>query len=145
MEPGGKVQAKAWAYLGETTNNVAEYRALVMGLERAAASGVEEIEVRMDSELVVRQLTGTYKVRHPGLKPLYNQALALLQRFKKVNIIHVGRELNRLADSLANRAIDTRRGGACGGWEPQGGSRPGGRRGGCTPEESPGTTGQGAG
>jgi ribonuclease HI len=97
-------------YLGETTNNVAEYRALLLALERARDLGGREIEIRSDSELVVRQMTGLYRVRNPALLPLYERANALARSFASVAYIHVRRDRNRAADRLANAAIDAHRG-----------------------------------
>lgn len=91
--------------IGETTNNEAEYRALLRGLALAAKHG-DEIEVRTDSELMARQLKGTYRVRAANLKPLYDQAQHALARFKRANIVIVPRELNRRADALANQALE---------------------------------------
>jgi ribonuclease HI len=104
-------------YLGETTNNVAEYCALLVGLERAGTLGANVVEIRSDSELMIRQMTGKYRVRDPRLQTLHRQARALERSFKQVDYLHVRREKNREADRLANRAIDVERG-----WEgaPQG-------------------------
>ncbi len=93
-------------YLDNGTNNEAEYRALVRGLEAAADLGVKRIEIFSDSELVVRQLSGKYKVRNPRLRSLFDQAVSRLQQFDDYAIFHVGRELNQQADLLANEAID---------------------------------------
>ena len=92
--------------IGETTNNVAEYRGLIAGLERALALGVTRLEVRMDSELVVRQMSGRYRVKHPGLVPLFRRAQGLVARLESWTIRHVPREENKRADRLANRALD---------------------------------------
>jgi ribonuclease HI len=93
-------------YLDNGTNNEAEYRALVRGLEAAADLGVKRIEIFLDSELVVRQLSGKYKVRNVRLRSLFDQAVSVLQQFDDYAIFHVGRELNQQADRLANEAID---------------------------------------
>jgi len=93
-------------YLDNGTNNEAEYRALVRGLEAAADLGVKQIEIFSDSELVVRQISGKYKVRNPRLRSLFDQAVSRLQQFDEYAIFHVGRELNQRADQLANEAID---------------------------------------
>lgn len=95
-------------YLGEATNNVAEYRALIAGLQAAVQMGVEELEVLADSELVVRQMTGEYRVKNQGLKPLFAQAQSLAAGIGKVSFRHIPREHNREADRLANMAIDAR-------------------------------------
>ena len=93
-------------YLGETTNNIAEYRALLLGLKKAIALGAIEIEVLADSELMVRQLLGRYRVKNEGLRPLFQEAVGLLKKFKKYSISHIDREENSAADRMANRAID---------------------------------------
>jgi ribonuclease HI len=96
-------------YLGKATNNVAEYEALLMGLEALLALGGKNIRVQSDSELMVRQLTGQYRVRDPKLKVLQERALSLLRRFDRYTVLHVRREANKLADKLANRGIDEAR------------------------------------
>lgn len=106
--PDGAVECAAGRYLGETTSNVAEYEALVWGLENALDRGVSEISVYADSELVVRQLTGAYKVKHPNIRPLHGRAIQLLARFERWRVEHVPREANAAADALVNEAIDTR-------------------------------------
>lgn len=93
-------------YVGETTNNVAEYRALIAGLKRAQQSGVTEVEVRLDSELVVRQMKGEYRVKDDKLKPLFAEAQRLTARFQRITFQHVPREKNARADALVNKAID---------------------------------------
>lgn len=95
-------------YLGRTTNNVAEYLALVALLGRALALGLERLEVASDSELVVRQLAGRYKVRAPHLQRLFLAVKALRAELPRASLRHVPREENRDADRLANRAIDER-------------------------------------
>ena len=92
--------------IGEATNNVAEYRALLRGLEEAAALGARRVQILSDSELVVRQLSGRYRVRSPALAQLHRDALTRLRRFDRVSIRHVPRAENRGADALANRALD---------------------------------------
>jgi ribonuclease HI len=108
--PDGQVLSAESRYLGHTTNNVAEYRALLMGLERALEFGIRRIEVRADSELLIKQLRGDYRVKSEGLKPLYDEARALLARFDEFVLTHVRRELNTEADELANAGIDSREG-----------------------------------
>jgi ribonuclease HI len=93
-------------YLGETTNNVAEYEALLMGLEALIALGKKHIRVQSDSELMVRQLNGQYRVRDPKLQLRFERARNLLRHFDQCTILHVRREANKLADKLANRSID---------------------------------------
>lgn len=107
--PSGEVLDEQSQYLGHTTNNVAEYRALLLGLERALACGVQKLEVFADSELLIKQLRGEYRVRSAGLSPLHAQAKQLLARFVSVKLVHVRRELNVEADRLANRGIDAQR------------------------------------
>ena len=102
----GAAVDEAFAFLGEATNNVAEYRALLLGLERARKLGVQEVEIRSDSELVVRQLTGEYRVRNADLLELYRQVVELERAFQRVEYVHIPRAQNRAADRLANRAID---------------------------------------
>lgn len=106
--PAGELITCGGKYLGEATNNIAEYEALVWGLEVAAAHDIDELTVFSDSELLVRQMNGVYRVKHAGLKPLYARAVALTRRFLKVRIEHVRREQNKDADRLANEAMDTR-------------------------------------
>ncbi len=96
-------------YLGETTNNQAEYRALILGLKKVLELGFTEVSIRTDSQLLARQIKGIYKVRDPGLKPLFAQVQALLKRLAAYDIVHVERALNREADALANRALNRRR------------------------------------
>jgi len=92
-------------YLGRGTNNFAEYQGLLLGLARARELGATELEVRSDSELLVRQMTGAYKVKAANLKPLHRQARAAVARFAAVRFTHVPREENDEADGLANEAI----------------------------------------
>lgn len=108
LEDGEPLCGEA-ATLGETTNNVAEYRGCIAALERLKAWGVRTAIVRLDSELVVKQLNGQYKVRQPHLKPLAEQAKALRAAFETVRIEHVRRKQNAIADGLANAALDGRR------------------------------------
>lgn len=91
-------------YIGKTTNNVAEYTALIKGLEEALRLGIEEIEVYSDSELLIRQLKGIYKVRNQGLMSLYEKVLDLLRKFNNFTLNHIGRQENTLADNLAKEA-----------------------------------------
>lgn len=92
--------------IGVATNNVAEYRALLRGLERAADLGATELDLVNDSELVARQLTGQYKVKHPAMKPLYEEAMRTLRRFESWRIRSVPRSENAQADLLVNQALD---------------------------------------
>lgn len=104
--PDGEVVATVADTIGETTNNVAEYRALLRGLQLAAAHGAREVDVINDSELVARQLTGVYKVKHPALQELHRQALAALEGFERWSISSVPRAHNAEADALVNAALD---------------------------------------
>jgi beta-lactamase class A len=104
----GRVVSEIAEYLGETTNNVAEYRALLRALEEARARGADELEIFADSDLLVRQVRGTYRVKSPHLIPLHQQAAAALRGFKRWRVAHVPREKNAAADALANRALDAR-------------------------------------
>jgi ribonuclease HI len=104
--PGGAELAGLYGYLGRATNNVAEYQALIHALRYALARGARRVRVFSDSELVVRQIAGTYKVKHPDMQPLHREASALLARFAHASVVHVPREQNHAADRLANRALD---------------------------------------
>lgn len=104
----GNVLQELGETIGEATNNEAEYRALQRGLTLAAKLG-GEIEVRTDSELMARQLKGTYRVKASNLKPLHDQAQRVLAKFRRATIVIVPRELNRRADALANTALDKTR------------------------------------
>ena len=106
LDEHGTVIAELRRSLGHATNNVAEYTGLIIGLEEALRRGVDELDVRMDSLLVVQQMKGLWKIKHPGLKPLALRAGELLARFPRRTIEHVPRELNGLADAQVNRAID---------------------------------------
>ena len=103
---GGKRLKEISKYIGETTNNIAEYNALLYGLEEALMLRIDEIVVNLDSELVARQLTGDYRVKDPGLKPLFERAMNMLKSFKSFEIRHIEREENKEADKLVNRAIN---------------------------------------
>jgi ribonuclease HI len=106
-EPGTqKVLAEVSEALGVATNNVAEYMALLLGLEKALSLGAAEILIRADSQLLIRQVNGQYRVKHPDMKQLHARALGLLSRFQGWQAEHVPREQNREADRLANQALD---------------------------------------
>lgn len=105
-DAGGNVIDELAEPIGHATNNVAEYRALVRGIEWARGLGADELEIIGDSELVARQLTGAYKVKHPSMKPLYEEAVAALRAFQRWNIRTVPRDQNARADELVNRALD---------------------------------------
>ena len=104
--PDGEVVDEAKVLLGTATNNVAEYRGLLLGLERAAALGATEVEVINDSELIAHQVTGRYKVKHPDMKPLHAEALRALGGFERWSIRPVPRAQNADADALVNQALD---------------------------------------
>jgi len=106
LTASGDVVEELADFIGTATNNVAEYQALLAGLELALDRGVERLDVFLDSELVVRQVNGKYKVKDAGLKPLHVQACLLLGRFHEVDVKHVRREQNAEADRLVNEAID---------------------------------------
>ncbi len=102
----GVVVGEFKRHIGNATNNVAEYEALLLALNEARDMGCKELEVFADSELVVRQIRGEYKVKNEGLKPLYLKAVSLIKFFKTFSITHVVREKNKEADRLANEAMD---------------------------------------
>jgi ribonuclease HI len=104
--PDGRVLDEAAVTLGHATNNVAEYRGLLLGLERAAALGATQVEVVNDSELVARQVDGAYKVKSADLRPLHEQAKQALARFERWSIRSVPRAENAAADALVNQALD---------------------------------------
>ena len=108
-QQGREIAARA-EYVGRCTNNAAEYRALVMGLQMAVENGCTDLDIFLDSELIVRQLTGRYKVKKSTLKPLFSQAQQLLQCFTNFSVTHVPRAKNQRADQLANQGIDGRAG-----------------------------------
>lgn len=92
--------------IGVTTNNVAEYRSLIAGLEAAEGFDARAVTVKADSQLVVRQLQGRYRVKQAHLRPLYDRARGLLGRYDEVELVHVPREQNVVADALVNAALD---------------------------------------
>lgn len=101
-----EVLAEVSCYLGETTNNVAEYQALIVGVEQALQLGVSQLKIKMDSQLVVRQILGEYRVKHPHLIPLFEKSRGLLAKLAKYSIHYIPREENHEADRLANWALD---------------------------------------
>jgi ribonuclease HI len=105
-DPTGEVLLERNAYIGETTNNVAEYKALLLGLELARELDAAEVEVVNDSELVAKQISGEYRVKHAGLKPLYLEATKALREFERASVRSVRRESNTRADALVNEALD---------------------------------------
>ena len=92
--------------IGRATNNVAEYRAVVVALEHCQRWGIKRVSLNMDSELIVRQLHGTYRVKSPDLRPLYQQVVFLSRGLEEFRVRHIKRALNGHADALANRALD---------------------------------------
>jgi ribonuclease HI len=104
--PDGERVEEAASYIGHATNNVAEYRALILGLKVARRLGAREVSVHMDSELVVRQVNGRYRVRNAALKLLHQEVESLCRGFRRFEIGHVPREENAEADRLANQALD---------------------------------------
>ncbi len=105
----GEVLAEIGEYIGIATNNVAEWNALVIGLRRARELGIDEISIRLDSELVVRQVTGVYRVKHADLIPIHTKAKVLLREFKHYDIRHVPRKQNAAADAVVNQTLDAAR------------------------------------
>lgn len=106
LDPDGRTVVEMGAEIGVQTNNVAEYQALIAGLETARSRGVKDLEVRLDSLLLVRQVTGEFRVKAENLKPLHRRASALVREFDRVKLVHVRRHLNERADELANLALD---------------------------------------
>jgi ribonuclease HI len=106
MGGNGEVVGTAKKFLGHCTNNIAEYKALILGLGEALGRGATAISIYLDSELLVRQIQGIYRVKNPDLKPLMAEIRELLDRFDTWKVEHVPRRENALADELANEAID---------------------------------------
>jgi ribonuclease HI len=109
--PDGEVLTERTEFIGEATNNVAEYRALLLGLALARDLEARDVEITCDSELVARQIGGEYKVKHAGLKPLFVEAVRALREFDHWSIKAVPREGNVRADELVNEALDEALGG----------------------------------
>jgi ribonuclease HI len=101
----GKVVASISKAIGHATNNQAEYRAIITALEKAVQLGAEQVSLRADSELVVKQLNGRYRVKNADLKPLYRRVMELRDRLQRFTVTHIPRERNREADRLASKAI----------------------------------------
>ena len=108
IERDDQIICRGGRFLGSQTNNVAEYEALIWGLENVAAMGFGSVTVFADSELLVKQINGQYRVKNEGLKPLFSKALKLLRGFSSFKVVHVRREQNAEADEMANQAMDTR-------------------------------------
>jgi len=107
--PAGEVLGEYAQLLGKTTNNVAEYRALLLGVEHARELGAEEVEVVGDSELIAKQVKGVYKVKHEAMRPLHREAMTALGQFERWSIRTVPRAQNAHADALVNAALDQAR------------------------------------
>jgi ribonuclease HI len=108
-DENGKNVYELGEFLGTCTNNVAEYTGLIRGIEAAIAYKADRLVIQADSELVVRQIKGIYRVKSPDLKPLYEKAVGLMKRIRQVDIGHVYRHMNSRADALANMAMDQRK------------------------------------
>jgi ribonuclease HI len=106
--PDGDISCRGGRYLGHTTNNVAEYQAVLWGLHTAVSRSAVPLTVYSDSELLVKQLNGQYRVKNEGLKPLFAEAQSLIRTLGDVRVVHVRREQNSSADGLANEAMDAR-------------------------------------
>ncbi|MDP3790587.1 MAG: ribonuclease HI family protein [Candidatus Omnitrophota bacterium] len=106
LDAGGKKIKDVSKYIGEATNNIAEYNALIYGLEEALMLRADEVKINLDSELVVKQINGEYRVKDANLKPLFERALNMLKSFKNFEINHIDRSKNKEADKLVNRAIN---------------------------------------
>jgi ribonuclease HI len=109
FDEAGNVLREVGTFLGVATNNVAEWTGLLTGLEAAIELGVDDLTIRMDSELVVKQLSGVYRVKHEGLIPLHAKAKTLLRRFPRVDVGHVPRKQNAAADAVVNQVLDAQR------------------------------------
>jgi ribonuclease HI len=106
LDAKGEILAKHGHYLGEQTNNYAEYSAVIFALKEAKKMGARHVTCYMDSELVVRQLAGAYRVKNAGLLPLFDEVKKLACEFEKISFSHVRREKNKIADSMVNEALD---------------------------------------
>ncbi|MFA5535626.1 MAG: ribonuclease HI family protein [Bacillota bacterium] len=106
LDGKGQPIAEISEFLGNATNNIAEYTALIKALEKTLALGIHKAEIFTDSQLLVKQVLGEYKVKNEGLKSLYQRVKELEQQFEQFAISHVPREKNKLADKLANKGID---------------------------------------
>ncbi len=105
-DSNGMVVSEHKEYIGETTNNVAEYKALILALHECQKLGADQLQINMDSELIVKQMKGLYKIKEPTLKLLAADVFKLLNNFKPYTFTHVRREFNKEADRLVNQAID---------------------------------------
>ncbi|HET7141481.1 MAG TPA: ribonuclease HI family protein [Candidatus Limnocylindria bacterium] len=104
----GSLVSELAVFLGKRTNNYAEWTAVALALEEALLVGATHVDLRMDSQLVARQISGVYRVKHPDLQPIHSRVMGLLSRFAGYTVGHVPRELNKEADRLSNVAIDQR-------------------------------------
>ncbi len=109
FDEAGAVLREVGTFLGVATNNVAEWTGLLTGLEAALELGVDDLSVRLDSELVVKQISGAYRVKNEGLIPLHAKAKVLLRKFAHVDVQHVPRKQNAAADALVNQVLDAHR------------------------------------
>ena len=108
-DSNGAIIAQAGVFLGTGTNNEAEYSAAILGLEDAFQRGAREVRLRADSELMIKQLNGTYRVKNERLKPLFGKLKEIIKKFDRIELEHVKRHLNQAADEQANLALDARR------------------------------------
>jgi ribonuclease HI len=106
VDPKGRVVCSLKKFLGLCTNNIAEYKALILGLEAAVERRPKKLHIFLDSELLVKQVDGSYRVKHKNLKPLMGKVRGLLSSLESYTIQHIGRSENKKADELANEAID---------------------------------------
>jgi ribonuclease HI len=106
LKEDGKTIKAAYKYLGDTTNNIAEYSAVISGLQEAVALGYKNVKLYLDSELVAQQLKGDYRVKNRNIKPLFEKAIALINNFENIKIVRIDRLDNKEADKLANKAIN---------------------------------------
>lgn len=109
FDENGALLREVGTFLGVATNNVAEWTGLLTGLEAALELGVDDLAVRLDSELVVKQISGAYRVKNEGLIPLHAKAKVLLRKFARVDVRHVPRKQNAAADALVNQVLDANR------------------------------------
>lgn len=107
IEVDGEIVCRGGRFLGSQTNNQAEYAAFIWGLENVAALGYSNVTVMADSELLVKQINGQYRVKNEGLKPLFKRAITLLRTFPTHRVTHIRREFNEAADAMANEAMDS--------------------------------------
>ena len=105
-DESGELVYSHGAYIGETTNNVAEYSALIKALEESVNLGGTSLRIQMDSELIVKQMQGVYKIKEPTLQELAAKVIALLKKFDHYTFVHVRREFNKEADAMVNQALD---------------------------------------